>query len=403
LRTRRCLGDGQSRRWDTGRGSTLMGDLYHGPGGVREFRTDFAAWLEEHHGLFAKPAAGVSLADEATRTRNNQRHLWEAGWLRHGWPESVGGLGGSALLRAAAAEEAARRELFYNTVFAMVEVLAPTVIALAPALAAEHVTPFLNGTVGWAQGFSEPEAGSDLASLRCRAVDAGDHWVVTGQKVWSSYAQFASKMVLLARTGTPQSRHRGITAMLVDLDAPGLTVRPMDAINGVPEFSETFFDEVRVPKNRLIGEIGGGWRVAMSILRSERGGIFWMLSIWLLNQLHGIGHTADPRVGDQALGSAVASVVALRARSWLTQHRLAAGQMEIPETSIDKRLMACAEQELFELARALSDGALEFGDDTAAVSLRAEFMYSLAASIYGGTAEIQRNIIADQLLGLRGV
>ncbi len=187
---------------------------------------------------------GASLADEVARTRANQQGLWDAGWLRYGWPTSVGGLGGSPLLRAAAAEECARRGLFYDTVFAVGEVLAPPVIAAAPELAVEHITPFLRGAEGWCQGFSEPDAGSDLASLRCRAVDDGDHWVVTGQKIWTSYAQFASKIVLLARTGTPESRHRGITAMLVDMESPGVSVRPLHAINDIAEFSETFFDDV---------------------------------------------------------------------------------------------------------------------------------------------------------------
>ncbi|MER7687229.1 acyl-CoA dehydrogenase family protein [Streptomyces sp. NPDC097610] len=375
---------------------------YCGPGGLGRFHTELTAWLDEHDALFPRRAAGMSLADEVTRSRANQHRLWQAGWLRHGWPESVGGLGGSRLFRAVVAEEGARRGLYYDTLAAVGEVLGPTVIEAAPGLAKRYITPFLDGTEGWCQGFSEPEAGSDLASLRCRAVDAGDHWVVNGQKLWTSYAQFASRMVLLVRTGSTEDRHRGITALLVDMDSPGMTVRPLHAINDMAEFSETFFDSVRVPKDRVIGEVDGGWSIAMRMLRSERGGIFWMLSAWLLEELERLAGTVGfGAVDDEAVGRLFASVAALRARSWTTQHRLATDGIETPETSIDKILMATAEQELFDLVRDLLDGMLEFGDSDAAAWLRSSYMYSRAASVYGGTAEIQRNIVADQLLGLR--
>ena len=380
----------------------MTADPYGGADGLRAFRRELAAWLHEHDASFARRAPGASLADEVARTRANQRQLWDADWLRYGWPGSVGGLGGSPLLRAAAAEEGAHRGFFYDTVFAVNEVLAPAIIDAAPDLAAAHITPYLRGAEDWCQGFSEPDAGSDLASLRCRAVDDGDHWVVTGQKIWTSYAQFASKMVLLARTGTTESRHRGITALLVDMDAPGLTLRPLHAINDVAEFSETFFDDVRVPKDRVIGEVNGGWRVAMEILRSERGGIFWMLSIWLLDELQRLVGAADlDAADDESLGRVFTSIAGVRARTWTTQHRLAAGSIEIPETSIDKILMATAEQELFDLARASLGGILEFADGDGPATSRAEYMYSLAATIYGGTGEIQRNTVADQVLGLR--
>ncbi len=380
-----------------------MADPYEGADGLRRFGQDLESWLDEHDASLARRGPGASLHDEVERTRANQQRLWDADWLRYGWPESVGGLGGSPLLRAAAAEAGARRGLFYDTVFAVTEVLAPTVIAAAPGLAAAHITPFLSGGEGWCQGFSEPDAGSDMAALRCRAVDEGDHWVVTGQKIWTSYAQFASKMVLLVRTDTTESRHRGITALLVDMDSPGFTVRPLHAINDVAEFSETFFDGVKVAKDRVIGEVNGGWAIAMDILRSERGGIFWMLSIWLLDELHRLASEADLEpVDDEALGRTFASIAALRARTWTTQHRLAAGGMETPETSIDKILMATAEQDLFDLCRTSLGGVLEFADGDAATSMRSQFMYSRAASIYGGSAEIQRNIVADQVLGLRG-
>jgi alkylation response protein AidB-like acyl-CoA dehydrogenase len=370
---------------------------------LRELRAELSAWLDDNTASFEQRAAGASLVDEVARSRANQRRLWDAGWLRQGWSEVVGGLGDSSLVRAAVAEQLSARGLVYEPLFAVAEVLAPPVVDAAPDLAATYLPSFLGGTEGWCQGFSEPDAGSDLASLRCRAVDDGDHWVVTGQKIWTSYAQFASRIVLLARTGTPEARHRGITAMLVDMDAPGLTVQPLPTINGMEEFSHTFFEDVRVPKERLIGEVNGGWRVAMDMLRSERGGIFWMFSMQMLEQLHHVLREADlDAADDEAVGRVFLSIAGVRARTWMTQHRVAGGTIASPETSIDKILMAGAEQELFDVVRASFGGVLEFADDDDADDWRSHYMYSRAASIYGGSGEIQRNIVADQLLGLRG-
>jgi alkylation response protein AidB-like acyl-CoA dehydrogenase len=377
---------------------------YEGPDGLRRFRRDLAAWLDERAAALCVSAPGASLDDEVACTRENQRQLWDADWLRFGWPRSVGGFGGPPILRAAIAEEAAARRLFPGTIFAMTEVLAPTLVDAAPDLAIRHLAPYLRGEEGWCQGFSEPDAGSDLASLRCRAVDEGDHWVVTGQKIWTTLAQYAARIVLLARTGSPESRHRGITAMLVDMESPGVTVRPLHAMNEKDEFSETFFDGVRVPKSRLIGEVDKGWQVAMEMLRSERGGIFWMLSARLVSELQDLVAEADLEpADDERVGHAFVSLGALRARTWTSQHRLNTGTMSTPETSIDKILMASAEQELFDLVPLVLNGRFELDGTDTARAWRTEYMYSRAASIYGGSAEIQRNIVADQLLGLRSV
>lgn len=377
---------------------------FDSPADLARFRRDLTSWLDAHAEDLEAKAPGADLAEEVRRTRGNQTRLWDSGWLRYGWPPAVGGLGGPAILRAATAEEIAARGLAYDVVFAVSEVLAPTVVEAAPVLAAEYLQRFLSGAEGWCQGFSEPDAGSDLAALRCKAVDSGDHWVVSGQKTWTSYGQFATKMVLLARTGTPESRHRGITAMLVDMNWPGVTARPLRGINDQDEFSETFFDSVRVPKSRVIGDVDGGWPVAMQILRSERGAIFWMLAARLLATFRRhLSAGGQERMDDQALGRVFASVAGVRTRSWTTQHRMSTGVIETAETSIDKILMAGAEQELYDHLRTSAAGALEFGDSDWAEELRSEYMYSRSASIYGGTAEIQRNIVADQLLRLRHI
>jgi alkylation response protein AidB-like acyl-CoA dehydrogenase len=287
--------------------------------------------------------------------------------------------------------------------FSLVEVLAPTLIEFAaPELAADVVPRLLSGDEMWCQGFSEPETGSDLASLRCRAApDGDDSWVINGQKVWTSLAQYAQRCVLLTRTGPPQSRHRGITAFFVDMDTPGITVSPIEMINGVREFTEVFFDDVVVPADRVIGEVDGGWAVAMSILPYERSSCFWQRIAHLYRRLETVVALApDDDLSAETIGNAYVQLHALRARSCATQHRLAVGESLGAETSIDKVLVAAGEHATYETARRLLPAAIALDDSAAGVMWREEYLYSRAATIYGGTAEVQRNIIARRLLDL---
>jgi alkylation response protein AidB-like acyl-CoA dehydrogenase len=258
----------------------------------------------------------------------------------------------------------------------------------------------------WCQGFSEPGTGSDLASLSCRAVPEGDArsaktWLINGQKVWTSLAQYSDRCVLLTRTGPAEARHRGITAFFVDMDTPGIRVAPLEMINGDREFAEVFFDDVAVPAERMIGELNGGWSVAMSILPYERSSCFWQRIAYLYGRLQRLVEAAPG--GDRSaeiVGNAYLQLHALRARSRATQHRLAAGATLGAETSIDKVLVASAEQATYDAVRRLLPGVVAMDDDGAAETWRGEYLYSRAATIYGGTAEVQRNIIARRLLEL---
>jgi alkylation response protein AidB-like acyl-CoA dehydrogenase len=253
----------------------------------------------------------------------------------------------------------------------------------------------------WCQGFSEPGTGSNLASLACRAVKADDGWRVTGQKVWTSYAQYAARCVLLTRTGAPESAHRGITAMFVDMDSPGITVRPLGTMHGGAEFCEVFFDDVAVPFERTLGDEGQGWSVAMDLLPFERSTALWHRGALLNRRLSQFLDVVDPSsVGASEVGEVVLQLFALRARSRTTQHRMAAGERLGPETSIDKILLATAEQALFDLVAAGLAEEVLLGDDTSSEKWRSDFLYSRAATIYGGSAEIQRNIVARRLLDL---
>ena len=377
---------------------------------IVDFRRELIAWLDEHHDEVAPPYDPPGTLDEqVAQMQRVKAILFDAGWMRYGWPERVGGLGGSPMFRTELGAALAGRGITDPGLFSLIEVLAPTLIDFAaPDLAADVVPRLLSGDEVWCQGFSEPGTGSDLAGLACRAVPDGapgtaSTWIVNGQKVWTSLAQYSDRCVLLTRSGPPESRHRGITAFFVDMDTPGITVRPIEMINGEWEFTEVFFDDVVVPADRMLGECNGGWAVAMSILPYERSSCFWQRIAYLYRRLQMLVDAVpnDDR-NAEIVGNAFVQLHALRARSRVTQHRLAAGETLGAETSIDKVLVATGEQATYDAARRLLPEAIATDDSLAGEMWRTEYLYSRAATIYGGTAEVQRNIIARRLLDLGG-
>ncbi|HEY2196443.1 MAG TPA: acyl-CoA dehydrogenase family protein, partial [Mycobacterium sp.] len=243
---------------------------------VEQFRSDLRAWLDEND---LTPGPDHSLLGHMQQYARVCRALYDADWMRYGWPVEVSGLGGPAMLRAVVGEEVVGRRLAEPGPYSMLEVLTPTMIDYAPTeLAAEMVPRLLRGDEQWCQGFSEPGSGSDLASLTTRAVQDGDNWVVNGQKVWTSFAQFSTRCVLLTRTAPG---YDGITAFFVDLDTPGITIRPLRTMHGVDEFCEVYYDDVVVPAERMLGQPGDGWRLAMDLLPYERSTCFWQRIAYL--------------------------------------------------------------------------------------------------------------------------
>lgn len=376
----------------------MTADLYE----PAAFRTALREWLDGmlDSGELTPISEDHSLDSHQAQHLRVLKALYDAGWMRYGWPESAGGLGGPDILRAIVGEEIVGRGLDHPGPYSMLDVLTPTMIDYArPELAAEMVPRLLSGQESWCQGFSEPGSGSDLASLTTRAVQQGDNWIVNGQKVWTSFAQYASRCILLTRTGdagTPN--HEAITAFFVDLDSPGVSVRPLRTMHDVDEFCEVYFDDVVVPADRMLGKPGDGWKLAMDLLPYERSTCFWQRIAYLYSRFDALIEEVK-RQGqsvDSDLGEAYLALHTLRCRSRATQHRLEDGQKLGADTSIDKVLLATAEQRLYDTARDLLPGRIELDDD----AWRTEFLYSRAASIYGGTAEVQRNIIARRLLDL---
>jgi acyl-CoA dehydrogenase len=284
---------------------------------------------------------------------------------------------------------------------------------------------YLRGAEWWGQCFSEPESGSDLAGLRCRATDDGaGGFIVNGQKIWTSQGPTATRFLVLARTGTPESRHRGLSTFLIDADSPGVTVRPITLASGRRELAEVFFDDVRVPHDRLIGDTDGGWGVVMYLMQYERGMYGYAVLTTALTELGRLradmavhGASAANR---ERFARIYVAVVAAQARGATTVRALAEGRMVGPGSSVDKLLFAKAEKDINDLildvrrdwmiAGVAPATTSSTGPTTSSATVaeggkelnaaRAKWWYTRAATIMGGSAEVQRGIIADHLLGL---
>jgi len=370
---------------------------------LARFRDEVEAWADDHRAeLTPPPQAESSLDAQMAHLSTVKRLAYDAGWMRWGWPERVGGLGGSTLLRAQLGETLTTRGYVEPGYYSMTEVLAPTMIEFAPPeLAAEMVPRLLRGDETWCQGFSEPGTGSNLGALACRAERTDEGWRVNGQKVWTSLAQLSQRCVLLTRTGTKEDAHRGITALFVDMDTPGITVRPLRTMHGVDEFCEVFYDDVLIPFERTLGEVGGGWSVAMDLLPYERSTSLWHRGAYLHQRLERLlAEAPSGSLGAGPVGDAALQLFAFRDRSRNTQYRLAGGETLGPETSVDKVMLGTTEQAVFDLVEEGLAASVVAGDDSRSARWRSDYLYSRAATIYGGTGEVQRNILARRVLGL---
>lgn len=364
----------------------------------------FRAWVAEHEvelEPFRLHRVG-EVADVVEAFRPLQRLLHDDGWTRLGWPQQFGGLGGSPLLRAAALEELAAAGYVIPEIHGTVEIVGPMLIRYAPHLVAAYLTSALRGDERWCQGFSEPDAGSDLGSLRTRAARDGEDFRITGQKAWSSHGHIAHRCCLLARTGEPDSGHRGLTMFWVDMDSEGLSVQPTQCESGRAETAELFLDDVYVPRDRLVGDVGDGWRAVMHLMQFERGAYAWQRQADLYTELARIATRRDgsPDDADLVMGDAYLSLFALRSQCATTVASLAAGNDLGPEISVDKILLGMTEQTVADAARHLLWPALELDDDDTAASWRERWSFSRVTTIYGGVAEVQRDLVAERLLGL---
>lgn len=344
-----------------------------------------------------------------------QRKLYDAGFLGLGWPEEHGGAGGTLLDRIVFNQELARSRSPMPAGLVSLEVVGPTILEFGTeAQKSRLLPPLLRGDELWCQGFSEPDAGSDLAALSTRGVPVDGGYAVSGQKVWTSWAQYSSWCAVLARTEAESTRHHGISYLLVDMAAPGITVRPLDQMTGDPEFSELFLDDVAVPADMVLGQPGEGWRLAMATLGYERGPFSLRQQVELrvaldevVEQLHETaGLDGTPMIEDphvlRELGRVETLMETLTALGYATVTRLL-GTPDPAANSIDKLFLGRVEQEVYAFALDMLGPRRMALTTTGGLDGRRwvpEYLYSRAATIYGGTAQIQRGIIASRVLNL---
>jgi alkylation response protein AidB-like acyl-CoA dehydrogenase len=361
---------------------------------------EFRRWLDEN---LEVPPPFATTAEEVAWGRAWQAKLAGARWVAISWPEEFGGRGASPLDVALYNAEYARARAPQPVNRVGINLAGPTLLAHGtPEQRRRWLANILTADELWCQLFSEPGAGSDLASLSTRAERVDSGWALTGQKVWTSYAQFARWGICLARTKAEAPKHRGISYLVVDMDADGIDVRPLVQITGEAEFNEVFLDEVFVPDDQLVGELDNGWAVANTTLAHERGTNF-PFKEQVVHEIHLAdlfseaaqrGSLDEPAVADH-LAQAFVELALLRLHNWRTLSRLARGDEPGAESSVVKLAWT-------DMTQHLSDAALEVMGSHAALEGRwpRQWLWSKAASIAGGTSEVQRTIIAERLLGL---
>jgi alkylation response protein AidB-like acyl-CoA dehydrogenase len=364
------------------------------------FRDELRAWLASNP---PGDEPRGSEDEEYAWRRDWQRRLYDGGWAGVHWPTEFGGRGASLTETAIFFEElgGAGAPLPANVLGLLLG--GPTLMVWGTDEQKErYLPPILSAEEIWCQGFSEPDAGSDLAALKTRAVKDDGHWVVTGQKVWTSGAQYSKWCMLVARTDTEAAKHKGLTYFLLDMEQDEVQVRPLRQITGGAEFNELFLEEARIPDENVVGGVGNGWKVALTTLMNERAGLAFFLQVrlrQLLDQLfaeaRSNGTLDDPRVADR-LGDLDVRTEVLRLMAWRGLSAIETYGQPGPEGSLTKWLWSDTNQQLSQLAAdVVGAEALTAGTPWAYELLRAR-----GNSIEGGTTEILKNIVAERVMGL---
>ena len=373
------------------------------------FRAEAAAWLSaELGGPFTDVRGLTSLTESPERRRDWEKRLGEAGWSCVGWPRDYGGRDATLAEQVIFAEEYARAGAPPRLNHIGIELAGPTILAFGTdAQKARFLPPIARGEEIWCQGYSEPGAGSDLANVRTRAWRDDDEWVIEGQKVWTSLAQFSDWIFVIARSEEGSKGPKGLAFLLVPVGQSGVTVRPIHQITGEAEFNETFFDGARTHAGNILGAPGDGWTVAMGLLGFERGVSTLAQQMGFRNELDAViaaaranGEAKNPlirqRIAKAEIGLRLMRYGALRMLSGVED-----GQLDRAALTY-KIQWASWRRDLGELAMDVlgQAGEIALGRDYAFPALPNLYLYSRADTIYGGTNEIQRNIIAERALGL---
>ncbi len=382
------------------------------------FRVTLRRWFEDEFPRFKTQWNGAIDANDLIWRRAWEDHVCQAGWAGLGWPAEYGGKALPLTRQALFHEEQARIGAPLGVNIIGHGILAPTLIHFASDAQKQRYLPgILSNRDVWCQGYSEPGSGSDLASLRTRAVRDGDHYVLNGHKIWTSFAHIADYCFVLARTDPDSVRHKGISFLLVDMKSAGVRVEPIRQITGESDFNEVVFENVRVPVDALVGEENGGWRLAMAAASFERGTYFIPRQVRFAQELKALQQLAAETVqedGRPALENphlrrdlarlAVDSHV-LKLKSWRALTSALRGGPPGPEGSSTKLHWSESHQKLLATAVDLLGDRAWVGPEPTSSDPRAsawvrDYLWSRAETILAGTSEVQRNILAEQMLGL---
>ena len=383
---------------------------------LAEFRAEVRAFLDGHAELrrgddrdWSRNSAATDpgLAEDfRLRCHEWQLTLFRNGWAGLTWPEHFGGRGLTAAHQIVFNQELARYDVTSGFLAASQALVGPTLMQHgSPEQQKRYLEPLLAGEEVWCQLFSEPGAGSDLASLATRAVRDGDEWVVDGQKVWTSSAQHADFGILIARTDPGAPKHRGITYFVVDMSTPGIEVRPLVQAQGVAHFNEVFLSGVRIPAENVVGEVGDGWRVARTTLRSESQMISGASQstgfTTVLGTARRTGAVDDP-VMRQRLAQVYANEQILRWMGWRSQTAVMTGRLELAlHGSLLKNFFTRALRQRVELGLEMEGPEGMLWDDAEGEGFwQFHCLHQFASRIGGGTEEVHRNNLGEQVLGL---
>ncbi|WP_163550180.1 acyl-CoA dehydrogenase family protein [Candidatus Frankia nodulisporulans] len=389
------------------------------PPEVADFRRELRAWLAaELPAAWAAPGFWTTLGEDESfdLRRGWERRKALAGFGGIDWPTEYGGRGGSPTMAALADAELARARAPRSVNPLGLTFLAPTVMAVGtPEQKTGILAPMLRNDVIWCQGFSEPESGSDLGSVRTRGERDGDDFLVHGQKVWTTSARHADRMFALVRTDPAASRHRGLSLLLIDLRSPGVEVRPIRQLSGISEFGEVFFTDVRVPAADCVGGLGNGWATAMLLLSFERGASamgqytdFRRAYDQIVEVARALGRDRDPSVR-QSLARRLVELECLRYHALHVLTEVERGRDLGFASSVTKLQWSQAYQGLFDTFDEVlgADVGLdhplgEFGESGGLdlTALRRESFWTRSVTIWGGSSQIQRSIVAERVLGL---
>ena len=372
-----------------------------------EFRADARAWLSANAQLrVTSDQRGISQEAHVERCKQWQGTLFDQGWAGLTWPKEFGGRGIKHTLASIFSQEQGAYDVSSGVFTVGIGMVGPTLMVHGNDAQRERfLPPMLRGDEIWCQLFSEPGAGSDLASLGCRAVRDGDEWVINGQKVWTSMGHFADYGILLARTDPDAPKHSGITFFIVDMRTEGIDVRPLRQITGIAHFNEVFLNGVRIPANNVVGEINEGWRVAHTTLTSERGAIGGSTLGPFFNDFLQLardrGADSDP-VHRQGLASLYMRTELLRFLRLRVQSAMSRGEMPGAEASVMKLAYSrhwAQSADLVETMLGATGTLFDYHDEQTGYWQR-WFLGQWSVRLGGGTDEIQRNVMGERVLGL---